>query len=82
MKQENIQDIINEIEREEKELKEYKQDKPRGLNIEVLKEMSTKQIKKHMEFFKNQELQELADKNLTKILKVKGDLKQNGNRRT
>lgn len=64
------QDIINEIEREEKEIREHKQNKPRFLNIEVLKGMTIKQIKNAQEFFKIQEEQEQASKNITKILKV------------
>jgi hypothetical protein len=64
----NAQDIINDIEREEKEIKEHKQDKPRNLNIEIMKEMTIGQIKEHHNFFKIQEQQELTDKNITKCL--------------
>ena len=68
---ETAQDILNDIEREEKEIKEYIQEKPTGLNLEVVKEMTPKQIKKHQEFFKIQEEQEIAGENISFIFGVK-----------
>ena len=65
----NAQQIIQEVKREEKYFKNYKQDKPRGIPFEVLKGLRIGEIKKHIEFFKVQKLQEEADKNLTRCLK-------------
>jgi hypothetical protein len=61
----NAQDLLNELEREETEIKNHKQDKPRHLNIEVMKEMTIGQIKKHQEFFEIQAEHELAENNLS-----------------
>lgn len=73
------QELLNEIEKGLKEIKNHIQTKPKELNIEVLKEMTTTQIKKAQEFFKIQELQENTDRNITKILKEqkKADNTQN-----
>lgn len=62
-----IQNLINEIEREEREILNHKQVKPRYLNIEVLREMNLGQIKKAQEFFRIQEIQEQADFNISLV---------------
>jgi hypothetical protein len=61
----NAQNLLNELEREEAEIKNHKQPKPRHLNIEAMKEMTIGQIKKHQEFFEIQAAQELAENNLS-----------------
>lgn len=65
------QDIINEIKEEEKAKEEYKQEKPQGLNLEIIKDMTPKQIKKHQEFFNIQEEQETAQENISLIFGLK-----------
>jgi hypothetical protein len=64
----NAKNLINEIEREDQAIKSHKQDKPRFLNIEVMREMTIGQIKKHQEFFQIQETLELAENNLSVCL--------------
>jgi hypothetical protein len=78
----NAQDLINEIEREEAEIRNHKQDKPRCLNIEVIKQMTPNQVKQAQEFFQIQEEHELAEYNLSLCLKNQKEVKTNGNTNT
>ncbi len=63
------QEIINEIEREEREIRNHRQEKPNCLNIEVMKQMTIGQIKKAEEFFNIQKKQEQTDLNLSLCFK-------------
>jgi hypothetical protein len=63
------QELLNEIEKEEKQIINHRQDKPRSLCLEVMMDMTTSQIKQCQEFFKVQDDQEKADSNITLILR-------------
>lgn len=65
------QDILKEIEREEKERREHRQKEPDGINIEIIRNMTPKQIKKHIEFFQMREEQKKADENITLLFNLK-----------